>query len=720
MKRMIFQFAVIGIFSLCSIHTVVADYLEDLSQPLEIKATFLNQESRSYYNQWVGLINCYAKNKRNSITLEFRTGTGDTPSNLTSLWASSGKKGESSTQISFAMITASDVSQEMLYNWISMQSNRNPSLSFELIPKIIEDSDDRIPVYQNSTAVEGKVYIIEIIKNQPFIQRYADIVFPAQSLSLNMPSRTLSNTINLTSSSVILKNISKELLRKFLPGIKFSNKAVFESKNFVAKTKIIENRRTFISFASLFKTLLLDLFTAQKISLGAFRQLTESMDNAIKLQQKAEMADAASSIITLEKSIKVFGEKGDIDSNSLELLLLKAKDLKKGIIYSGVSLPTLGSTLTPFTPGRSDFYVDQGFVYPTSNGINQPDGTKDYPFTSIVQALNYAKSIGCESINVFVYSGFYDEPLEITRYTALCAISGCLCLISGTITNNTSSKLEINGFYLVGSDSPGAVQVANSSAKTSISNTVIQDASRFGIYQDGGDLILNNVHIYYTKEADGNQFYGTGIYVKGGAKCSLQLISSSSNGSFAMVIEGNGTFVTASNVMANSNKMNTFYTDDYVANPASSDWVFSGILMKDGASASFSILRMADNQGGSFRVINNATVNISDAIITQTKRYEPAGGWKGEVEYGAGTGIRVNSGGYANMSNFELSYSDLTGFTVGTGGAIDLSYGKITHNTVGGAIFDESFDINRVLGSTVWWVENSVNLQSSSLPVPGW
>ncbi len=85
-------------------------------------------------------------------------------------------------------------------------------------------------------------------------------------------------------------------------------------------------------------------------------------------------------------------------------------------------------------------------------------------------------------------------------------------------------------------------------------------------------------------------------------------------------------------------------------------------------------------------------------------------------ELGAGIGLTVLEGGYADVSRFAITGGALCGLQLASGGTADARDGLVADNPIGANVQTEGFDISRI--TTDVHYDNDFNLDSSALPVP--
>ncbi|MEW6536573.1 MAG: hypothetical protein AB1454_13265 [Candidatus Auribacterota bacterium] len=651
----------------------------------------------------------------NELNVKLRIETGNEPTGLFMAWKfSCNRKIPDLPGMPF-VFAASDTTQDTLLSWLKMRTRKDPSLILPLSLQYLDNGT----IYTNLQAITGKAFIIDNSTDKISVQEYAAVTIPAGAISLTRTgSDNMDKTgISISSSSIILDNIDKQLFRKHLIKHEIRGRSFsMSSADFVAVQRYPVESELFVSSVSSLEAVLTDLYSSGLGTPSAIRASIRQLAQVELLQRKAQTVSAVSAMVLLEKSLEEMAENGDIPVDSIHLLESKTTLVLNNLVKANFTVSDLTVTLSPpISLASAVWYVNQAVTYPHPDGTTKPDGSDSHPFVSIVQAFEAADGLSVKNLTLYVHAGVYSEPLLISRNTTLNAISGEMVIISGAIVNLSASSLNITGFYLVGADGPGAVFVSHSDAKTSIADTVVQDATRFGIYQYGGSLTLNDVAVYRTHTEPSQQIFGTGICLRGGVNASLNDVISDRNESFGIYAEGPDTNLIAARVTVNENILNPLFRDDYEANPNGGIF-FGGIAVLSDASAAISVLRMAQNEGSGI-IAQGASVLLADVTINDTHNYEPEGGWTGGITYGGGTAVWARNGGYLCITNFLITRSSLAGVMISVGGEMDLSYGEVSYNTIGAVIFDETFDYTR-LTNYVRYKENGTNLQSVSLPIP--
>lgn len=111
-----------------------------------------------------------------------------------------------------------------------------------------------------------------------------------------------------------------------------------------------------------------------------------------------------------------------------------------------------------------------------------------------------------------------------------------------------------------------------------------------------------------------------------------------------------------------------------------------------------------------------ANIQLHDAIVRETLEAECGADACEGTAYGVGVGAYY--GGRITMARFRVEESAICGVQVAAGGAIDLAHGEVAANPIGANVQDPGYDLRRLM-QDVAYRGNRVNLDASSLPVPG-
>lgn len=451
------------------------------------------------------------------------------------------------------------------------------------------------------------------------------------------------------------------------------------------------------------------IYIARLIGPQIIQELIDKVDSAFASICDAQPSQAIAEMVSFEKKIKQHSQGVAFNSADISFILAQSNALLMDII--AIEKPTFSSPpfVLSLSGGYRTWYVNQRLNCPT------PNGSEESPFPSIAAALEEAQNQGLWGVNLFVYGGVYREPLEITRDTVIAAMPDELPVITESIVNNSSSLLSISGFHLVGADSPGAIWVNNSTARTILNDVLIDLADDSCIYQNGGEIRLEHVRVSRAHASYTAVWSGSGIMLTGGVQASLDNVLSENNESHGILINGAGTYASGNLITIQRNHFNRAWEGELVSLTLTGG---TGALeVRNNAQAVFSNIYVRNNEIDGVLVHNNATVTLNDAVIERTRNFIPTGGWP-DINMGGGIGVRARTGGHLHMTNFSISNCDLAGVVVGQDGEIDLSSGRVYGHPIGVHIVPGYYyDIYRLMDDVIYY-DNERNLDATYLPIP--
>lgn len=675
------------------------------SYPLSVNATFTYGSLNKivYTSRWRGILSSKIySDSTNKMFLEICTGLGTNPSELVSIWypvkkSNSTNNGENKITLCTAplqlCLTSNKVTEQQLNRWITISDAKNPALTISLVP-----SQDNTYL-TNDKPVTGSVFILTNTKNGTRCRLYSGITIPAKNIKLTVSSgQDKTPVYTLTIQYVLLNNV---LPRTWLYILSQGNKHLYISptshpgKSYDFSAEPPQTQPTFVSEHVIeFKRNILDLYTAGSFDLPTVKEIMKRIDNLPVTGRNIPTEN----IVNVESILKNTGSNNPDLQPDIDQLLIETNSILSGTIARHTD-----SSYTPSTPyERTSWYIDDDADPLTATG------EIDHPFRSIADALEEAENENILGLNLYVDNGVYREPLEITRDTVIIAFPGTTPLISGSIVNNTPALLAINGFLLSGAGYPGAIYVNNEDAKTWVINTQISGATGFGFYQKGGEANLDHVEIMLTRCTSAAIWSGSGAVFTDGIEVFLNDVSSSSNESHGMVIEGNGTCAWGDTVTISGNHFNRYFRDVIVEDGHLMSSGTGALEIRDYAQATLYHLCVLENEIEGLYVHTNAEVTVSNAEIARMRIY---------VLRQGGFGVRVRSGGHLTMTNFIVSHCDVAGFIIASEGQLDLHIGEVFSNPIGVGIPVDVYDLGR-LSDRVLYHDNERNLDTFELPVP--
>jgi len=367
------------------------------------------------------------------------------------------------------------------------------------------------------------------------------------------------------------------------------------------------------------------------------------------------------------------------------------------------------------------FYVDR--LAPAGG-----DGTLLHPFQKISTALITANNNN-QQVIVNIISGSYIENLVITGNTTLIGIikPGRLIknpetILIGSVLNNTSYPLKIENLHISNAPAPGAIVVINDKARTILKNVTIERANRYGIYQQGGKLIINKGTIVFTsvetiagyekKMSKELVSYGTGIFIKNAmADLSNIILRSNQQG---LVADGDSTNVVVTNMLVERHVISPTIKTGIICKSKRFNIGLSAVEVLNGATMQVQAMQILDNEFCGLYIHDGAKFTGADIIILRTKKIICTD----RREWGGINAIVVNGGAYIKLSHFEIGYADLCGLQLinATGNCSD---GKVHNNVIG-------ININKLpagfryedLMVNVIFQNNERNLDADILPIP--
>lgn len=367
------------------------------------------------------------------------------------------------------------------------------------------------------------------------------------------------------------------------------------------------------------------------------------------------------------------------------------------------------------------FFVDQAAA---ADG----DGTTLHPFQKIMDALSTAKRNN-QAVIVNISTGSYPENLVITGNTTLRGMTkpgsqkkkSTVTILLGSITNNNPTELKIEDLHIANAAAPGAVVVNNHEAKTILRNVTISRATRYGIFQRGGTLTVNDATIIFTSPGvipttgksniEETVCYGTGIFIKN-TIASLVNVQLQRNVQ-GLMADGATTIVEITNMLAEKNRpalIDYFFCD-------SSTILTNGLAAieaRNGATLRVQGIKILDNIIRGLSIHDGARFIGTDVIILRTRSVLCVnGGNRG------GMNVTVmNGGAWLELTRFEIGYADMCGlYLVNANGR--CADGNVHHNLLGIWIRQQPADFNfDAFITNVTFRDNERVWDFDHLPIP--
>lgn len=336
------------------------------------------------------------------------------------------------------------------------------------------------------------------------------------------------------------------------------------------------------------------------------------------------------------------------------------------------------------------------------------DGTLLNPFGSVSDALARAAELDYCAAFVVVGEGSYGEDLAITRDTYITGTSAASVRITGTISNRTGSLVSIDAVTLTGADY-AALDIAHPDASTILSGVVIEGAWGAGVRQVGGTLTVLNSAIDGTRRSPVSPLApGIGLDLRD-VEATIEDTSFSENDFQAIVLEGPAAAATLRNVTI----LETGLGVPVGPGPAPGGEVFDGyaaLEVRGGAILVADGLDFFDNSNLGVYVHGGARADLAHLTVTGTRKTAT-----GDIAFGTGLWV---AGGTATVTDFDIGFSDLAGINLLRGALVPTLANGLVHDNVIGLAIDEMIDFDAIDYSTTRFLDNGINLDAPSLPVP--
>jgi hypothetical protein len=234
-------------------------------------------------------------------------------------------------------------------------------------------------------------------------------------------------------------------------------------------------------------------------------------------------------------------------------------------------------------PPMVTYYVSAG----ADDGGN---GTREHPFRTIGQALDNAENFKAMEVQIYLSDGTYPGDLLITRSTNI---------------TGEGEDTDIRG------------RISNSNFKLTLKRLKISYATNRAIHQVGGTLDMEECSIFNTRLVEGDLGSGRAIDLSGGAKAVLRDVTLNSNEGQALLLSGEGTKVTGSNIQVRHNRVNPEAHSQATADNVSS--LIGAIEVAEGAKLLLEDFFVDDNESQGILVHNFGLAHLRRGTISHTK-----------------------------------------------------------------------------------------------------
>ena len=226
------------------------------------------------------------------------------------------------------------------------------------------------------------------------------------------------------------------------------------------------------------------------------------------------------------------------------------------------------------------------------------DGTEVYPFGTITRALEHADALEAMKVRVMLGYGVYEEDILINRATDI-------------IGDETIPKIR------------GTIDGAGRSLL--LENIEIREAQDYGVRQVGGNLEMRNCRIVETRRSGNDPSSGRGVTLSGGTTAILTCCVFRSNDGQALLIKGEGTKATCSDLQATYNRVNPTAAQQAAE---SNDVSGTGCIeVTDGAKLQMEEFDLVSNEYIGVLLRDGSRAHLRYGRIDRTENIENRGGF---------------------------------------------------------------------------------------------
>jgi hypothetical protein len=140
-----------------------------------------------------------------------------------------------------------------------------------------------------------------------------------------------------------------------------------------------------------------------------------------------------------------------------------------------------------------------------------------------------------------------------------------------------------------------------------------------------------------------------------------------------------------------------------------------GLILQNGARAEVTRALVEGNRDVGIHVIASGALSATHVRIADTMARDCAETTCPDEPAGHALGVTDSS--RAQLTDFELSGSNLCGVLVALGSEVDLQRGRVADNAIGACVQVGDYDLSRLMDD-VRYVENGVSLDATDLPIP--
>ncbi|MGA1823590.1 MAG: hypothetical protein ACMUIP_02925 [bacterium] len=667
----------------------------------------------SYTGIWNGIAKMrFLLDCQNGPAAEFRVGLGAMADSLAAVWLPLAGQPLLGTGPIPLYITASGVNRKSLEKWVTMRGGKDPSLTIPLAAAPVANSEMSGELI-NPKEVKGCVFVRDLSKKKLSFLFYGDLIIPSGGMRVRQGIQKDINLVQnmLTIQGARLQAPSKSTWSRILKSgnahLGLPDKALEAMSTSFSGTLAQHEGNTSAACIEDLQNVLESLVAGGMVQPLEIKDAILMLEAIISAKNNAQFSEAVAEATRLEGDLMRLQQIGKVPPDKMSVLMEASARLIDSLIPENLFPEPEPCEEEAPSPCKSsvEWYVD---ARAEVSKICAPPGSVDCPFTSIAEALDEAEEQEICTVTLHIASGRYGEPLTITRDTRLIADAGELPVITAPIINKHPVSLTIDGIYLIGAPSPGALYASNECAFTRLRNVLISDATPYGIFHNGGRLDMDNVKADRTQAEPDNLFHGSGIVLAGGAHAYFFNVSADMNGSSGIVLHGEDTILVAATLSVRWNHINPFYRE-YIFTTYKN--ISAGLYVIQGARAQLYFADISYNEGVNCMAHGEGATVVLDATSVGHSRslsmpeYAPQGG----------IGVVAGAESTIRMTDFIISENPLCGVQVLPGAEMDLSLGEVSHNSIGVNIQNPDFEVGR-LTDRVLFHHNERNLDADELP----
>jgi hypothetical protein len=676
---------------------------------LSVKASFNHGGKQpKYFSFWSGELPCQCILSNNeSMEIYFPVDVGENPSSLSARWTVAPKaKRPISTGPVYISLVKHDIEPTDVLAWTQLKKSDDPSLAISLIASPGKDG------YTNKDEVEGRIVAWLSSRKEVLCLPLAELRIPPHSIQLKYASDQQGEpSVELTVRAMRITDTEEDtwalILQRGNKHLKLpSDPDDAESQSFSARSSAAGEEGLLGTTA--ISRVFLQSYRAREIGVNDMKKMVGLLDASVASQKSADLAQATRNMMRSSKGLDDLVKKGEVTPEASRLVF---KLSEKVLAHGSSGARAFAGRFVP--PPSAPSGPEVTYVVRQTSGGYTPDGTSTYPFWSISQAYDAARAVDSRLVELSVDGGYYEEPVNIDRNTVLRAVTGTRPIIASTLMCTRAVQLEITGFSLLGAPSPGALQVLVPGSSVSLTDVEIREATRYGIFQRGGEIQLRSVTIRDTRRERGQMEYGAALVLQDGIQAFLSSVTLNDNESSAIILSGRDSYMSGTDVVLRRNKVHPEFYSEVALNPETPS---GALLVTDQVRANLTNLQMHRNEFIGLGVYGDAEMTVNSAVIDSGRSIRTADA-EGVMRNYGGMGIRARDGGHITMQNFTISDCDLVGVAVHPRGEIDLHIGDVCRNLVG-VYLAEGYAIDR-LTDRVLYYDNGRNLDAEVLPVPG-